>query len=444
MKKILALALAVLMMAFALAACGEPENTGDTTTPNETEETTPNTDETTPAPDYFDDPSGIRFEQCNEKVYVDGTLGGLWLRTEPDFDNEDNKKSFAEYGEEMTRIGKHETWSKIVFEGEEYFASTKYLSTEKPAEFNFEKREETVYVNQGANYRSFPSLDDEYKVASFEEGTELIRTGILFDTENNPDGDLGWSRILYNDNIYFMRNSVLTVKEGDPENTPAEIVSAKDAYDAVRKYFDGVIDISISGNIISKAEVGTDSEENVVQALLNAKGLGNENFACYMSTNGTEIVYIDGYYYLSDTSNSKIKMLVDRAEIEALFSVDAFVSHAFDDFANASIEKKGDRTVLTLKGISEQMFFEDALGITRDLFKSDAEYEAFIADFECDFENYTETFTLDKSGKVTAFTLIYSYTQGIYKITESEENTVSESVADITAPADADSYVTLG
>lgn len=445
MKKFLALALAVIMMAFALTACGEPASSGDSTTPNDPDVTTPSVGDTTPEPDYFDDPSGIRFESCSEKVYVDGTLGGLWLRSVPDFDNDDAIKSFAEYGAEMTRIGKHEAWSKVIFEGVEYFASSKYLSTEKPAEFNFEERNETVVVNQGANYRSFPSLDDKYKVESFMEGTELLRTGILFDKENNPEGDLGWSRIKFEDHTYFMRNSVLSIKESNPDDIPSETLSAKDAYNAVKNYFANMSDISLEGHIVSKTAVGEESEEAVITALLRAKGLGKDSFACYMNTGGTEIVFIDGYYYVKGIDGSKIKTKIGRAEAEALFGVDMFVSTAFEAFTSAEIKNEGDSTVLTLKGISEKSFLEDILSITRDLFESDAEYEAFISVIECDYENYTETFTLDKSGKVTAFSIAYSYSEQAYGMTIDyryyEENTVSDTVADITAPEDAESYI---
>ena len=453
MKKFLALALAVVMMAFALAGCGGPANGGDSTTPDNPDattpsigDTTPSGGETTPEPSYFDDPSGIRFEQCNETVYVDGTMSGLWLRSEPDFDNEELKEAFAEYGDEMKRIGRNETWSKVIFEGEEYFASSKYLSTEKPAEFNFEKRNETVIVNQGANYRSFPSLDDKYKVASFIEGTELVRTGILFDKENNPDGDLGWSEILYDGHTYYMRNSVLSVKEGDPgENDPAETLSAKNAYEAVKNYFANITDISIEGHIVSKTAVGEESDEAVATALLRAKGLGKDSFACYMNTSGAEIVFIDGYYYFKGIDGSKIKTKIDRTEAEALFGVDMFVTTAFEAFSSATVKTEGDSTVLTLKGISEKSFLENILGVTRDLFETDAEYEAFLSVIECDYENYTETFTLDKNGKITAFSISYSYSEQAYGMTIDygyyEENTVSDTVADITAPEDAESYI---
>ena len=75
----------------------------------------------------------------------------------------------------------------------------------------------------------------------------------------------------------------------------------------------------------------------------------------------------------------------------------------------------------------------------------DAEYEAFLSLIECDYKNYTETFTLDKNGKVTAFSISYSYSEQAYGTTIDygyyEENTVSETVADIEFPEDADSYI---
>ena len=64
--------------------------------------------------------------------------------------------------------------------------------------------DETVYIKTGyedgqANIYSKPNkaaLITDMPLPT--EGTELKRTGIAYDTENDPEG-LGWSRIIYKD-----------------------------------------------------------------------------------------------------------------------------------------------------------------------------------------------------------------------------------------------------
>ncbi len=227
MKKIISLGLAVLMIVLAAASCKNTGNGEGSSTPaasiptppaSSSQSTPESTPESTPAETP---PEVITFEDCDEAVYVSGTAGQLKLRTTTVFDESNaNVAHYIDEGTELRRIGKHETWSKVVYENKEYYTSSKYLSTEKPGvetdpvvEITFTDRDETVYVKEGtANIRSFPSHDSKYVITSLAAGTELKRTGIAFDTENDPEG-LGWSRVEYEGQICYMRNSTLTTEK---------------------------------------------------------------------------------------------------------------------------------------------------------------------------------------------------------------------------------------
>ncbi len=449
MKKILSLALAIVMIALAIASCNKPGNGDGSSTPGQSIPTPPasssqSTPGSTPESTPNDQPEEIVFTDCDEKVYVVDTMSGLWLRTATDFDDDSVKKEHVEYGTELRRIGKHETWSKVVYENKEYFASSAYLSTEKPEAFNFDEVDETVYVTEEAFIRSFPSRDEKYIVTSLAKDTALKRTGIMFepvDPENNPDGEYGWSRVEYDGQICFMRNSVLSLVKGGVENS-----NEYKTYTTVKNFFANLSAISVSGNITEKASDGKDTEEYKYTALMNATGLGTDGLAGYIDVDGSKGVYVDGYYYLDD-GGVKIKMKVSTAEMSATFNANAFVSYGFEQYTSVTVTTEGENTVLTLKGISKELFLESVLGLTKDLFETDEDYEAFVATFDCNEEEYTETFTIDKDGKVTANTLSYSYSQTAEGVTTSssceEKNTISTEVEKITAPADADEYLDI-
>lgn len=241
MKKILTLGLALLMIVLAMASCNKPGEGEASSTPKEAIPTPPPTEASTPeeTPEETPDESGeteppveeIVFEDCDEAVYVVGTEGGLKLRTTTSFEGEANVAVIVDPGTQLRRIGVHETWSKVVYENKEYFTSSRYLSTEKEPEETeingkivFEDVDETVYVNTGyedgqVNIYSKPNKNAPITdMALPTEGTEMKRTGIAYDTENDPEG-LGWSRVIYNGKECYIRNSQLAVKEAKPEDT---------------------------------------------------------------------------------------------------------------------------------------------------------------------------------------------------------------------------------
>lgn len=236
MKKIISLGLAVLMIALAVASCKNTGNGDASSTPAASIPTPPasssqSTPESTPESTPDNKPVEIVFENCDETVYVSGTAGQLKLRTTTVFDESNaNVAHYIDEGTELRRIGKHEEWSKVVYQNKEYYTSSKYLSTEKPGvetdptvDITFEDRDETVYATyesgDSVNYRNAPSFKEGTIAGSVALGTELKRTGIAFDTENNPDGDLGWSRVEIEGKTYYMRNSTLTTEKPTSSET---------------------------------------------------------------------------------------------------------------------------------------------------------------------------------------------------------------------------------
>ena len=222
MKKIISLALATALVLLALASCRDtgdgnetPKGSGIPDTPPSSPVESP---EGTPGETDPVTPPEITFTDCDETVYVVNTESGLKLRTTPIFDESDaNVGAYADPGKELRRIGYHETWSKVVFEGEEYYASSKFLSTEKPKEpevITFEDVSEMVYIFTGYEdgvAKVYPEPSRESQYITLPEGTVLKRTGVYFD---DAEGN-GWSRVEYDGKTHYVRNSVVAPESVD-------------------------------------------------------------------------------------------------------------------------------------------------------------------------------------------------------------------------------------
>jgi hypothetical protein len=182
--------------------------------------------------------------------------------------------------------------------------------------------------------------------------------------------------------------------------------------------------------------------------LAKAIGIKGDDFACYTEMNGVKVTYIDGIYYM-ETAEGKIKTTnVTLDELKAIFDADVMMGIGFSDFSETKAEKNGKAVTLTLKGISKKLFCEQVFGVTEELFETAEDYEAFIAEIDCNSDNYTETYELDENGKVTKATLSYTYTDLYDEDTEveiyyEEISTITDSVDGITAPEDADSFIDI-
>ncbi|MBE6974605.1 MAG: hypothetical protein E7436_03845 [Ruminococcaceae bacterium] len=106
-------------------------------------------------------------------------------------------------------------WSKVVFNGQVYYAVSSYLTTDltpPPYEIQTQFRDVYEYVTakDAVNLRTLPSLthEDCEVVAQLQHGQVIIRTGI--------NTDVGWSRVEYNGQVLYCISSYLMTVETEP------------------------------------------------------------------------------------------------------------------------------------------------------------------------------------------------------------------------------------
>ncbi|MDO5401931.1 MAG: GH25 family lysozyme, partial [Eubacteriales bacterium] len=110
----------------------------------------------------------------------------------------------------VTRTGKSDSgWSRVIYNGQTCYAYTQLLTSETiekttvaevEAGITFLEVNESVTAKEETNLRTAPGFDGDV-AASIKNGTIATRTGI---------GDNGWSRVVYNGNIYYAVTSYLT------------------------------------------------------------------------------------------------------------------------------------------------------------------------------------------------------------------------------------------
>ena len=167
---------------------------------------------------------GIKFESVDEIVYISDEVEALNLRTSPSSETDENIAKPVAAGTELRRIGYNESWSKVMFEGEEYYCSTKYLTTEKPdntpddPEIVFENVNEELYVDTteydkaNASYYNAPVRGETHYAGGLAHGTLVKRTGVYYEDPEDEE-KLGWSRIEIDGDEYYIRNSVLSATD---------------------------------------------------------------------------------------------------------------------------------------------------------------------------------------------------------------------------------------
>ncbi len=215
MKRFLAVTLVLSMLflsIFVLASCKIGEKEGETT--KGTTSVTPSTTFapiTTPA-----ETEEYIYTDVSEKVYIFNT-SYLNIRKAP-VDGE--IKTALPYGTEITRVGYNEGWSKVKLADDDtvYYASTKYLSTTEPADttapvevvFN-DVPSATKYVSwnnqtSGTVYIR-PQADWSAITEVITIGTAVVVTAVAYDNDTETEG---WSKITYNSETYYIRNSCLS------------------------------------------------------------------------------------------------------------------------------------------------------------------------------------------------------------------------------------------
>ena len=167
----------------------------DPTIPEETE---PQTEETTQAETEApqqDENTGGDSQQSEETVYASQTVN---VRKSPSTDGEQAGQLYA--GESIQRIGTEGEWSKVLFEGEECYIKSEFLTAEQTqaADDGFEVVDEYVEALQNVRMRKSPSTEGEI-VGTLDGGTEVHRIGY---SEQ-------WSRIQYNGETCYVASEFL-------------------------------------------------------------------------------------------------------------------------------------------------------------------------------------------------------------------------------------------
>lgn len=141
------------------------------------------------------------------------------LRDMPSQDVDSTVLYTLQNGEVATRIAvSNSGWSKVVFEGNTYYAVTSYLTTDLNYDPNatepddgiktvFTEVNEQVTAKELVNLRTLPSVEhqDSRVVAQLKNGEVITRTGI--------NTDVGWSRVEYNGQILYCVSSYLMLAE---------------------------------------------------------------------------------------------------------------------------------------------------------------------------------------------------------------------------------------
>ena len=190
---------------------GETQNGEETTAaPEESrpEETKP--EETTPAPDKL-----IAFENCDELVYATPKMTILNFRAKPS----KNGKLLAQIpiGTPLQRTGRSEEWSRVIYDGQEGYVSSEFVSTEAPVIDLFGEQvkvcDEEYYTTDKLNFREKPSKDG--KVIMVLDRAAKVRCTAY--GEN-------WSRIVVGDKEGFVSSKYLSKEEPAPlETQPPQV-----------------------------------------------------------------------------------------------------------------------------------------------------------------------------------------------------------------------------
>ena len=158
---------------------------------------------------YPDVEAMMTFEEVNEQVTAKIVTN---LRSEPTQESDDYIMYSLMNGEVATRIGISPSgWSKVLWNGEIYYAVSEYLTTDMNyvvIETPFTEVNDRVTAKEVVNLRSIPSYtsEDSVVVAQLKNGEVVKRTGI--------NEDVGWSRVEYNGQILYCITSYLKVVEG--------------------------------------------------------------------------------------------------------------------------------------------------------------------------------------------------------------------------------------
>ena len=141
------------------------------------------------------------------------------LRDIPSQDTDSNVMYTLKNGEEATRIAVSSSgWSKVIYNGNVYYAVSSYLTTDmnytaQPVyeeeteddgvQTRFVAVNEKVTAKEEVNLRTLPSVEhpDCKVITLLKNGTIVTRTGI--------NDELGWSRVEYEGQVLYCVSSML-------------------------------------------------------------------------------------------------------------------------------------------------------------------------------------------------------------------------------------------
>lgn len=183
--------------------------------PTEPVSTTPSvsTEPTVTEPAVIDWDTLLNFQPVSDEVTAKERTN---LRNIPTQDEDSQVLYTLTNGEIAVRIAISDYgWSKVVFNGQVYYAVSSYLTTDlTPPEYEIKTQFtdvwEAVTAKDAVNLRTLPSLthEDCEVVAQLQHGQVIIRTGI--------NTDVGWSRVEYNGQVLYCISSYLMTVETEP------------------------------------------------------------------------------------------------------------------------------------------------------------------------------------------------------------------------------------
>lgn len=287
MKKLLLIALALLLV-LSLLACGDDKETTkdtDTNTPAESttepDETTTEPDETTTEPDSDEsdestepessettteapaiDPSA--FIEVKETVYVYNTD---ILNIRASYSTDSEKVGEMKEGESVIRTGYNNEWSRILFYGETRYANSAFLTTTAP--FEYTDKTETVYVTSTQLNLRAKASPDATIVASLKHGDAIERTGVSTTTDENG---YEWSRLLYNGQVCYANSAHLATSP-----SASATLAFDDVNDVVYTTAENTVnlreDASSTATIVASVGYGTRLERTGLATAPDAEGI---------------------------------------------------------------------------------------------------------------------------------------------------------------------------
>ena len=156
--------------------------------------------------------AGMNFRAVNETVTAKEETN---LRDKPSQGSDAKVMYKLLNGEMATRTGiSHSGWSRVVYNGNTYYAVSNYLTTDlgyKPPQeepddgiqTEFTDVNEQVTAKEAVNLRQKPSVNDEIApiVVQIQNGEVITRTGV--------NTDVGWSRVIYQGQTLYCVSSYL-------------------------------------------------------------------------------------------------------------------------------------------------------------------------------------------------------------------------------------------